>query len=261
MPSQRINAPGYPDLPDPPHLLGKLPTRDPLGPHSSLARLVRVIEGVLQQPDVRRLHGPKHDLQLPLAESHPSSRRRPGLASPCRRAAFPDGVQGPAAHVDYGNELDARVGLPPVRGQPVVDGVQEAEVAAEKRARGGRVALSRGEYVEGTGEQEGELQRRAQGHGLAGRGVVRGWEEGRMERTVLFLAFSLAEGGYGKIVSELTFRPMTPRQAIAGIDVAIVTRIWLSTALVVKFLRCGQELSWSSVSRLPHHLAIFQSGT
>lgn len=64
--------------------------------------------------------------------------------------------------------------------------MQEAEVAAQQRAGGGGVAGARGEDVEGAGEQEGELERRAQGDVLARRQVLRGREESCVEGVVLF---------------------------------------------------------------------------
>lgn len=108
--------------------------------------------------------------------------------------------------------------------------MQEAKVAAQQGARDGGVPRPRGEDVEGAGQQERELQRRAQGDGLAGCRVPRRREERRVEGVVLLLllspsqpitALSVEERGYREGRRKLTLRPMTPRQAMAGIEVAI----------------------------------------
>lgn len=103
--------------------------------------LIRLIEGVLQQAHVRRLHGPKHGLQLRIPQ--PGPRRRGGRA--------------PAAHVDDADHAHARVGLEAVGGEAVVDGLQQAEVAGEADARDGVVLGAQLEDVDGRGEEQGEL--------------------------------------------------------------------------------------------------------
>lgn len=104
--------------------------------------------------------------------------------------------------------------------------MQEAVVAREVRRRG-RVFGAQVKDVEGGGEEEGELQGRAdRGEGVGG-GVVRR-EDGDVEGVVLYTR-------RGRTVSVLcgkrererereskrTFRPITPRQAMDGIAVAM----------------------------------------
>lgn len=168
--------PRRPPLPDPPHILRKLPTRD-LAPAPPVQRrmLVRVVERVLQQPYVRPLHRPEHRLQLGVPQ--------PALLRP-RRVTEGGGVDAAAAHVDDADEADARVGLEAVGGEAVIDGLEEAELAREAHARGGVCAGAQVEDVDGGGEQEGELEGAADGgEGVCGRVV--GWEDGDVEGAVL----------------------------------------------------------------------------
>lgn len=195
----QIRQSRHPPLPNPPHLLGKLTARNPLPPHAAPRRqhqrrvLVRVVERILQQPDIRSLHSAKHNAQLRLPKTNTASNNP--------RGPSPSPSSGHAApHIDYGDELDARVRLEAVRGQALVHGMQEAEIAAENGGRGGRgssgggggagcgrgagAAGARFEDVEGAAEEEGELQGRAQGGAGVARGVV-GGEYGYVEGVVI----------------------------------------------------------------------------
>lgn len=152
--------------------------------------LVRVVEGVLQQPHVRRLHGAEHDAQLRLPKTDAAPHARAG--SPTSHRAGSTGTttrRQTTPHVDHGDEPHARVRLEAVRGEPLVDRVQQPEVAghyggaaAGKRLRAG--ARARLEDVEGAAEEERELDGRAQGGAFVGRGVV-GWEDGYVEGVVI----------------------------------------------------------------------------
>lgn len=156
------------------HVVRKLATRNLLAAHAPKGRmLVRVVEGVLQEMHIGVLHGAEHGLELRVAQAGAHA------AGASSRA-----VDAAAAHVDDADHADARVGLEAVRGEAVVDGVQQAEVAREADARDGVVLGAQVENVDGGGEEEGELQRRPdRGEGV-GRWVVRG-EDGDVEGVVI----------------------------------------------------------------------------
>lgn len=183
--------------------------------------LVRLIEGILQQAHVRSLHGAEHGLHVPLAQAHHRSRAPPrrrgrpvtttrgplvgsviggggcvvgaGRRDPRQRGA----IDPSAPRVHDHDELDARVGLVAVGGEALVDGVQEAVVARQRAtttSRGtapssspsadGRVLGAQVEDVQGRGEEQGELEGRADGlEGVCGRVV--GGEDGDVEGVVL----------------------------------------------------------------------------
>ncbi|KXH63804.1 hypothetical protein CNYM01_02260 [Colletotrichum nymphaeae SA-01] len=135
--SSKIRHTRRPPLPNPPHLPLKLATLNHPPPAPAHRRmLIRLVKRILQQPHIRALHSPKHDPQLLL----PQPNRTAALASSgslcagtsTRRPAS----DPPPAHVDDDDDLDARVGLPPVRGQPLVHGVEEAYFAGQARPRG-----------------------------------------------------------------------------------------------------------------------------
>ncbi|KAK1469347.1 hypothetical protein CMEL01_01114 [Colletotrichum melonis] len=100
--------------------------------------LIRLVKRILQQPHIRALHSPKHDPQLLLPQ--PNRAAAPLASSGSLRAAGTStrrpASDPPPAHVDDDDDLDARVGLPPIRGQPLVHGVEEAYFAGQTRPRG-----------------------------------------------------------------------------------------------------------------------------
>jgi hypothetical protein len=102
--------------------------------------------------------------------------------------------------------------------------VQQAKVAGQADTGGRVLAGTELEDVKCTGEDEGELQRGANGVEGVGGGVV-GREDGGVERVVLKpVREALAMKRKGeREESLLTFRPITPRHAIEGIVVAIST--------------------------------------
>ena len=71
-----------------------------------------------------------------------------------------------------------------VRREPVVDGVQQAKVAREARACERVLLGAQVEDVDGGGEEEGELERRADGCEVVGCWVV-GGEDGDVKWVVL----------------------------------------------------------------------------
>lgn len=154
---------------------------------------IRVIEWVLQQPHVRRLHRAKHDLQIALLQPHnrhsAPPRRKPFVLLRVLRRHQPQrgAVNAPSSHVHHRNEAHAGVCLEAVRGEALVDGVQQAVVAREhgRGGRGGGGLLSaQVEDVESRGEEERELQRGADWFERVGLRIVRG-EDGDMEGVVL----------------------------------------------------------------------------
>lgn len=142
--------------------------------------LVRLKKRILGQTNIRGLHGLEDGPQFALAQP----RRRAG--EPLVAPVGSDGsiVDAPAAHVDNHDKAGARVGLEAVGGQAVVDGVQQAKVTRQAGPGGGVLARAQLEDVERAGENEGELQRGADGTEGVGRGVV-GREDGRVEGVVL----------------------------------------------------------------------------
>lgn len=100
--------------------------------------LIRLVEGILQQPHIGRLHGPEHGLELRVAQAGLRRRTLHGSAPP--------------AHVDDADHAHSRVGLEAVRGEAVVDGLEEAEIAREADAGGGIVAGAQLEHVDCGGE-------------------------------------------------------------------------------------------------------------
>lgn len=134
--------------------------------------LVGLEERVLQQPHVGGLHGAEHGLQL-------------GLPQPPAGDEAGAGVDAAAAHVDDADHAHARVGLEAVGGEAVVDGMQQAEVAGEADVADGVVLGAQFEDVDGGGEQQRELERRADRR-EAGGGWVVGREDGDVQRVVLW---------------------------------------------------------------------------
>lgn len=173
-PTSQTSHTRRPRLPNPPHIAVEPPAHDPLATGTPQRRmLIRLVKGVLQQPHVGALHGAKHGLQLRLTQA--------GGGLPPARGVYP-----PAAHVDDAHHPHARVGLVPVRGEPVVDGVEQADVAGEPDARRGVCLGAELEDVDCRGEEERELERAADRRERVGCGVVRG-EDGDVQRVVLFL--------------------------------------------------------------------------
>lgn len=74
LPSQSLQTRNArrPALANPPHLVPKHATRDPLRGPGARLRLVGFVERVLEQPDVRRLHGAEDGFQLVIPEPHAS---------------------------------------------------------------------------------------------------------------------------------------------------------------------------------------------
>ena len=150
--------------------------------------LVRIIERVLQQSDVRALHGPEDGFELGISQTLP-----PGPNS--------GGVDAPPAHVHHADEAHTRVRLEAVGSEAVVDGLEQAKVAGQADARNGVALGAQVEDVDGGGEQERELEGGADGREAVSRRVV-GWEDGDVERIVLFTAvsgsiFSISQGSKG----------------------------------------------------------------
>lgn len=165
--ASQIRHPDRPRLPDPPHLGPKLLAPN-APPSPSASALLRLIEGILQQPHICRAHRPKDYLQITLLEAH---------------GARLQASDAPPAHVDHHDELDPRVGLEPVRGEAFVDGVQQAVVAREVGSRGG-VLGAQVKDIEGGREEERELEGRANWGESVGERVV-GREYGDVEGVVL----------------------------------------------------------------------------
>ena len=124
-----------------------------------------------------------HRLHLALPQAHGRGAQTP-LPSGVDEAGGDGAVDAAAAHVDDDDKLDARVGLVAVGGQALVDGVQQAKVAAEAYSAGGIVAGAQLKDVEGARQQEGELEGVPDGgEGVGGRVVGR--EDGDVEGVVL----------------------------------------------------------------------------
>lgn len=186
--------------------------------------LIRLIKGVLQQSHIRRLHGAEHGLHVPLAQAHHRSRAPPrrsgrtittgsrtlvgviggGVVVTTARRSDPrkrSTIDPPPPCVHDHDELDTRVGLVAVGGEALVHGVQEAVVARQRAttargtARGtapcpssapadGRVLGAQVEDVQGRGEEQRELEGRADWlEGVCG--WVVGGEDGDVEGVVL----------------------------------------------------------------------------
>lgn len=206
-PSQ-LHHPRSPAVPDPLHVVHEFLTRDLLAPIPAQWRvLVRVVEGVLQQPHVGVLHGAEHGLELRVPQ--------PLLGRGGRR------VHEAPAHVHDTHEADPRVGLEAVGGEAVVDGLQEAVLAREPTARYGVVSGTELKHVDRGGEDERELEGGADRCEVVGYRVLR-WEDGNVHGVVLGIGEPGARKKTAWKVGKLTFLPMTPKQAIEGIAIVMV---------------------------------------
>lgn len=107
--------------------------------------------------------------------------------------------------------------------------MQEAVVACQADAAGAEL-----KDVEGAGEKEGELEGGADGGEGGGRRVV-GGEDGGVEGVVLRRRVSLGWDGGER--GGVTLRPMTPRQAMEGMAVAMVVWwcVWIGVVVVGEF--------------------------
>nr|CAD79685.1 hypothetical protein [Neurospora crassa] len=169
-------------------------------------------------PHPGKADGRTHNFHLPLPQPNTTSRsRRPSLRQPSllSASAMPTSASTPAStinppspHVHDRNKFGARIRLEPVRGQAVVHGMQQTKVTGQAHSRRGVATGAQVKDVQSRGEQEVELE-----------GDIAGWntdeEEKRRERE--------RRGGFGREGrGAYTLRPITPKQAIEGIRVAIL---------------------------------------
>ena len=158
-----------------------------------------------------------YGLDLALAQAHG---RGAGALLLVHQAGH--GAIDPApAHVHDDDELGARIGLEAVGGETLVDGVQEPVIAAQADPARGVVLGAELEDVQRAAQDQTELEWRADRREEVGDGVV-GGEYRDMERVVL-RGPGLAGGRAAKatVLQNVTFRPMTPRHTIDGIEAAI----------------------------------------
>lgn len=118
--------------------------------------VVGLVERVLQEPRVGRLHGAEDDLQLAVAQASHAGRDAAGGRGPALglRVGL---LRRSALHVHHGHELDAGVGLEAVQRQPLVQCLQEAQVPRQSRACGRVGARARLKDIEAAAKEEREL--------------------------------------------------------------------------------------------------------
>jgi hypothetical protein len=87
--------------------------------------LVRIVERVLQQLDVGGLHGLEDRLHLALPEADHGS-------GSTTFASCDSGIGSASPHIDHDHETSAGVRFEAVNSEALVDGVQEAQVAANR---------------------------------------------------------------------------------------------------------------------------------
>ena len=132
--------------------------------------LIRIVEWILQQLHIGSLHRPKHlyarqHLHLFPEMNHQRNTHQFHLSfSQSRNLTTSRSfvAQNPTPHVHDSYEPHSSVGLKSVGGEPLVDRVKQPEVAREPAARADVGFGARFKYIEGAGEDEGELERGAQ---------------------------------------------------------------------------------------------------
>ena len=233
----RILDVGDPRLPrhaDPLHLRREALALD--GPRVHRARtggrrrvLVRLVERVLQQADVRRLQRAERGPQLPLL--HAQARALDAVAPP---------------HVEHDGDAGAGARLPAPHAQAFVDGVQQAQVLVDAVA----VAPAQVEDVERGVQQEGELEvgarlLRVRGEEGDVQWVVLGFRSGQLRGKIRSgRVWRVSRRGGGD--SFPTCLPMMPMQAMDGTE-ALSLAIVASSCVAWQYgystdRRCKEDL-------------------